>query len=49
MRRYWRRCCAPTPSGPLEPWDWRYYAEQRRKALHDLDEAALKPYLSLDG
>jgi peptidyl-dipeptidase Dcp len=34
--------------GPLEPWDWRYYAEQRRKALHDLDEAALKPYLSLD-
>jgi peptidyl-dipeptidase Dcp len=35
-------------SGPLEPWDWRYYSEQRRKAEHDLDEAALKPYLSLD-
>lgn len=34
--------------GPLEPWDWRYYAEKRRKALHDLDEATLKPYLSLD-
>jgi peptidyl-dipeptidase Dcp len=34
--------------GPLEPWDWRYYAEKRRKAEHDLDEAALKPYLSLD-
>ncbi|MEL6587354.1 MAG: M3 family metallopeptidase [Pseudomonadota bacterium] len=34
--------------GPLEPWDWRYYAEKRRKALHDLDEAALKPYLQLD-
>jgi peptidyl-dipeptidase Dcp len=34
--------------GPLEPWDWRYYSEQRRKAEHDLDEAALKPYLSLD-
>lgn len=34
--------------GPLEPWDWRYYSEKRRKALHDLDEAALKPYLSLD-
>lgn len=33
---------------PLEPWDWRYYAEKRRKAEHDLDEAALKPYLSLD-
>ena len=35
-------------SGPLEPWDWRYYSEQRRKAEHDLDEAAIKPYLSLD-
>ena len=35
-------------NGALEPWDWRYYSEQRRKALHDLDEAALKPYLSLD-
>lgn len=35
-------------SGPLEPWDWRYYSEKRRKAEHDLDEAALKPYLSLD-
>jgi peptidyl-dipeptidase Dcp len=34
--------------GPLEPWDWRYYSEQRRRAEHDLDEAALKPYLSLD-
>ena len=33
---------------PLEPWDWRYYAEKRRKALHDLDEAELKPYLQLD-
>ncbi|SEN72729.1 peptidyl-dipeptidase Dcp . Metallo peptidase. MEROPS family M03A [Gemmobacter aquatilis] len=35
-------------AGPLEPWDWRYYSEKRRKAEHDLDEAALKPYLSLD-
>lgn len=35
-------------AGPLEPWDWRFYSEQRRKAEHDLDEAALKPYLSLD-
>jgi peptidyl-dipeptidase Dcp len=34
--------------GPLEPWDWRYYSERRRKAEHDLDEAALKPFLSLD-
>jgi peptidyl-dipeptidase Dcp len=35
-------------AGPLEPWDWRYYSEKRRLAEHDLDEAALKPYLSLE-
>ena len=35
-------------AGPLEPWDWRYYAEKRRKAEHDLDEAALKPFLGLE-
>ncbi|NCO17554.1 MAG: M3 family metallopeptidase, partial [Alphaproteobacteria bacterium] len=35
-------------NGPLEPWDWRYYSETRRQAEHDLDEAALKPYFSLD-
>ena len=35
-------------NGDLEPWDWRHYAEKRRQAEHDLDEAAVKPYLSLD-
>jgi peptidyl-dipeptidase Dcp len=35
-------------AGPLEPWDWRYYSQKRRKQLHDLDEAELKPYLQLD-
>ncbi len=35
-------------NGVLEPWDWRYYADKRRRAEHDLDEAALKPYLQLD-
>ena len=35
-------------TGPLEPWDWRYYSEKRRKDDHDLDESALKPYLQLD-
>ncbi len=35
-------------NGPLEPWDWRFYSEKRRKALHDLDEAELKPYFQLD-
>jgi len=32
----------------LGPWDWRYYAERRRQAEHDLDEAVLKPYLGLE-
>jgi len=32
----------------LAPWDWRYYAERRRKADFDLDESAIKPYLQLD-
>ncbi len=32
----------------LAPWDWRYYAEKRRLAEHDLDEAQLKPYFQLD-
>ncbi|MCF6445550.1 M3 family metallopeptidase [Nereida sp. MMG025] len=32
----------------LRAWDWHYYAEKRRKAEHDLDEAELKPYLQLD-
>ncbi len=35
-------------TGPLEAWDWRYYAEKRRKAEHDLDEAQVKPYFALD-
>ena len=32
----------------LEPWDWRYYAEKLRQRRCDVDEAAIKPYLSLD-
>jgi peptidyl-dipeptidase Dcp len=32
----------------LAPWDWRYYAEKRRKADFDFDESLLKPYLQLD-
>ncbi|PYE84728.1 M3 family metallopeptidase [Pseudoroseicyclus aestuarii] len=35
-------------SGPLEPWDWRYYAERLRQQRHDLNEAVLKPYFQLD-
>ena len=35
-------------NGDLEPWDWRFYSERRRKELHDLDEAELKPYFQLN-
>ena len=35
-------------NGDLAPWDWRYYAEKRRAAEHELDEAALKPYFQLE-
>ena len=35
-------------NGDLEPWDWRFYSDQRRVAEHDLDEAALKPYFALE-
>jgi peptidyl-dipeptidase Dcp len=32
----------------LAPWDWRYYAEKLRQLRADFDDAAIKPYLSLD-
>jgi len=32
----------------LRPWDWRYYAEKRRKALFDIDASELAPYLLLE-
>jgi peptidyl-dipeptidase Dcp len=32
----------------VEPWDWRYLSEKRRKAEFDLDESEIKPYFQLD-
>jgi peptidyl-dipeptidase Dcp len=32
----------------LAPWDWRFYAEKLRQAKADFDDAAIKPYLTLD-
>ena len=32
----------------LEPWDWRYYIEKLRRRVCNFDEAAIKPYLSLE-
>ena len=37
-----------TLEGGIQPWDWRYYAEQVRQANYNFDESELKPYLSLD-
>jgi peptidyl-dipeptidase Dcp len=33
---------------PIAAWDWRYYAEQVRRAEYALDEAEVKPYFALD-
>ncbi|WP_074258245.1 M3 family metallopeptidase [Vannielia litorea] len=43
-----RRLHADGFDGPLEPWDWHYYSEARRKEEHALDEAELKPFFQLD-
>ncbi|MGB3272630.1 MAG: M3 family metallopeptidase [Xanthobacteraceae bacterium] len=32
----------------LAPWDWRYYAEKLRQRRADFDDAAIKPYLTLE-
>ncbi|PUZ24342.1 peptidyl-dipeptidase Dcp [Chitinophaga costaii] len=32
----------------LQPWDWKFYAEQVRKARYDLDENETKPYFELN-
>lgn len=34
--------------GPLKASDWWYYAEKVRQSKYDLDEEALRPYLSLE-
>jgi peptidyl-dipeptidase Dcp len=34
-------------AGPIEPWDWRYWAEKVRLSRFALDEAELKPYFAL--
>ena len=34
-------------AGPLQAWDWSYYAEKVRKARYDLDEDQIKPYFEL--
>lgn len=33
----------------LEPWDWRFYAEQLRRQRYDFDESRLNSYLPKEG
>jgi peptidyl-dipeptidase Dcp len=35
-------------SGPLEPWDWPYYAARERRARHAVDERRLQEFFVLD-
>ncbi len=35
-------------AGPLEPWDWPYYAARERRARHAVDEARLQEFFVLD-
>ncbi len=32
----------------IEPWDWRFLAEQVRKLRYDIDEAEVKPFFPLE-
>jgi len=32
----------------LEAWDWRYYAEQVRRARFEIEDAIVKPYFALE-
>jgi len=32
----------------LQAWDWRFYAEEVRRARYDLDESQIKPYFELN-
>lgn len=35
-------------SGPVEPWDWEYYAEKVRAKEYQVDENSIKPYFELE-
>ncbi|RMG99383.1 MAG: M3 family peptidase [Deltaproteobacteria bacterium] len=35
-------------AGPVEPWDWLYYAEKVRAEDYDVDESAVRPYFELE-
>lgn len=45
---YQRLMFADGINEPLQPYDWRYYSEQLRKAKYDLDDDVIRPYFSLE-
>ena len=34
--------------GPVQPWDWAYYARRDRESTYDVDTNALRPYFELE-
>ena len=34
--------------GPLEAWDWEYYAEKVRRSRYEVDEDAVRPYFPIE-
>ena len=42
------RMAAEGAAGPIEAWDWRYWAEKVRQAQYAVDDAEVKPYFRLD-
>ncbi|MEO7851709.1 MAG: M3 family metallopeptidase, partial [Rubrivivax sp.] len=42
-----RHAAQPDDDAPLQPWDWRYWAEKVRREHFNVDDAQVKPYFSL--
>jgi peptidyl-dipeptidase Dcp len=40
--------CEQAGTQDIAPWDWRFYAEQVRRARYAIDDAELKSYFSLE-
>ncbi|MFP5348108.1 MAG: M3 family metallopeptidase, partial [Actinomycetes bacterium] len=43
-----RALLADGEEGPLQPWDWAYYAEKVKAERFEVDDAALRPYFEID-
>ena len=43
-----RRAHDASATGPIEPWDWRYWAERVRRERFAIDDAEVKPYFALE-